>query len=247
MIKSVAFLSLSLAALVGCGGDSKPKISVDAPEPDAPDQAACTAIPMWGSAMPDTAIDLGFSYTVDAMNGANMTENVPGEQNEWSTASLLEDPDMVPMPDAFTFTLAEGPAPDYSVQDYPTPTAQAPLVINLSGPDGSQNTCSTCIQMLTDLTFNAQGQATAFKDLYHGKGGTITFTALSNVRVAGVLENIDFEHIMQNGTPTGDGCASKLTKITFDGPTTMAKLPDGRVGRRINFGALNMKRVPGIN
>lgn len=196
MIKSVA---LSLAALIGCG-ESKPTISVDAPT-DIDAQMQCST----PAALSGTQVGvLNFEYTMDA------NPDVAGDQEEWfPPAAILNDD---PKPDALYIDIIEDP--EATVQDF-----QAPLIVDLAGPDMDPNVCSVCLALLTDLTITDVG-IEEVGPIYAANGGTATFSALSSIRVTGKFENVTFRRINDDGTDANDGCTSSLDVVEFDSVPT---------------------------
>lgn len=229
MMKSATLLSLSLAALVGCGGDDpkKPPIMVmpDAPmndpTPDAPEQAACTA----PSAIPggDAGAMLPIEYTAD---GDMMTA---GNQEYWISGIALNE-DM--RPDALFIVLAEGPPPSYTHANFPSPTPQNPFVTDLSGADGDATKCSVCLNLVTDVN-TANMMELEYVHDYMPRQGTVTLTALSPQKVTGSITGVTYEHVnidYMAGTQTVDpsGCTATMGDLTFDTVPTMGKTADGR-------------------
>jgi hypothetical protein len=57
--------------------------------------------------------------------------------------------------------------------------------------------------------------------MYMATGGTVVLTQIGP-NLTGELQNVTFEHVtgctptVLQCTPTGDGCASSLTSMTFD-------------------------------
>lgn len=242
MNKSVAFVSLSLAALVGCGGDDpkKPVIVVDAPDNntvDAPDQqGGCTApatIPGGMGAIP-------FTYTKDDL------AMVQGDQESWlSFTGANQDP----MPDALFIGFFEGGGdPSYTFDNFPmNVSAQQPLVVQLDGPESDATKCSVCIGLFTDVN-TANMMELEYADDYMANAGTVTLTALSETKITGTIENVTMRHVdivypdpAQNipGSTTNNpsGCTSTLGNISFDSVPTaaMARTADGRLMRGVRL------------
>lgn len=241
MMKSVAFLSLSLAALVGCGGDDpkKPVIVVDAPNNntvDAPDQqGACTG----PSVIPGGMGALPFTYTKDAL--ADMGDPA-GDQESWDTfLGANEDP----KPDAFYIGFYEGPPPAYTTMDFPmNVSAQNPFTVTFDGPEGDATKCSVCIGMLTDIDQAAMDYA----DDYVAGSGMVTLTALSATKITGsitgvTLRHVDLDFMAGTQTDNASGCTTTLGDIMFDSVPEPAMAKNGQRGWRIKVQGIELPRI----
>ena len=208
MMKSVALLSLSLAALVGCGGDDPkkpPVVTVDAPPvtptPDAPPSATCT--------MAATVPAPTFADFEHAPNDP-MTPEADGA---WQAISPLNAD---AMPDGLLIQLYEGYGTDFAAA-----TPGTPVVVQLTGVQASYDTCAACIRGLTELTMDA------YADDYFAKSGTLTLTAASATKLTGTISNLVLTHVtideMTLATTAVGDCDSSVGDITFDLAPAMAK------------------------
>lgn len=216
MMKSVAFLSLSLAALVGCGGgESKkpPVVVVDAPPNntvDAPDQqGGCTAPATLG-----LVAQSGLSYEADS----NMMN--PGTPEAWTYFAAV---DATQVSDLLVVGLYEGPPPNYTTEDFPA----APFTIQLTGGEVVALECSTCVQMLTDVDLNTLGtENLVYADDYFATGGSVVVNTLTATNIEGMLQNVTLGHVdfAMDGTqtPNASGCSSTVN-MPFSGMVQMNK------------------------
>lgn len=208
MMKSVAFLSLSIAALVGCGGDDpkKPIVTVDAPgsnnpTPDAPPTATCTA-----------PASLGTIQQTAAGYGADTQTMVEGNQEGWQVVGALE---ATQTSDLVWIELFEGPPPNYTTANYPA----TPFTVQLTGGELDYGTCSTCITLTTDADLMTLGtEMFMYADDYMATGGSVTITTLTATEVTGTLNNVNFAHVDfgdAGQTPNASGCTTTVANLPF--------------------------------
>lgn len=216
MMKSVAFLSLSLAALVGCGGgESKkpPVVVVDAPPPpppvDAPPAVTCTmAATVTG---PAQAV---LQYSADA-NG-----DTAGTPEAWVMGGLVN---MDALSDALQLELYEG----FTQAEY-----TAPVTIQLTGDETNYATCGACVRGYGDIAADGMSYA----DDYFATAGTVTITTLSPTMMAGSISGLRLTHVMIDGmtfqsTPVNDGCDTTVGDFNFTAQVSMMKTASGTRAR----------------
>jgi hypothetical protein len=228
-MKIAPFVAVSALAACGGGGKSNDMVTViDAPmqQVDAPAQAACTAPASFSAAS-----NFLVQYNADTQMMAD------GNQEAWQTIGRL---DMDALTDLLWIELYEGPAPDYTMADFPA----TPFTIQLTGNELSYATCSTCVTLTTDTDLANSQQSLVYADDYMATAGSVTITTLTNTMIAGTLDNVSFQHVdfsMTGQTPNASGCTTTAASIPFTAMVQMMP-PQPNASGRIGYGA----RIQGL-
>ena len=224
-MKTSSCVVASLALVAACGGgDGKKKPVVDA----AP---MVDAIPPCSAPASFTqALELELFYNADSQM------MVTGNQELWRTIGTLESG--VPTQDWIWIELFEGPAPEYTTENFPA----APFTINLTGNELNYLTCSTCVTLTTDVNTTNTAEL-EYLDDYMATAGSVEITMLSPTMIAGTLTNINFAHVdisMAGTMPNASGCTSTLATLPFTAMVT--PMANGSLGAKVGLPALNARR-----
>lgn len=237
-MKTSSYLLAALVLATACsdGGKKMIKPPVDAPIiVDGP--PPCSA-PMSFTA----ASDLALFYNPDSQT------MVTGNQEVFRT---IGDINADPSPDWLWIELFEGPAPDYTTENFPA----TPFTINLTGNELDYLKCSTCITLTTDVNL-ANMNELEYLDDYMASSGSVTITTLTPPdmtttpptpgMIAGTLTDINFVDVdisMAGTVPTSSGCTSTLSTLSFSA-MTMASAVNGSVGARVSLGKGSFGKRP---
>lgn len=209
---SLAVASLSLSALVACGGDGKSKVDGSIHTIDTPGGTNCvgaTAQASYGSATPATA-DQSASRDADTNPGQIIY-----------SAKANQDP----MFDIFDIELFKGSG------TFTTGELTAKTVNLSDAAEAQYRTCGACFLIRTDIHSDGSGGSTSTDD-YMAKSGTLTITTLSPF--AGTITNAVLTHVTIaadfTSTPVGD-CEVTVDSLTFNTPVTTATQFTGGGGR----------------
>ncbi|MBA3501378.1 MAG: hypothetical protein M4D80_27385 [Myxococcota bacterium] len=224
-MKISSYLVASLLALTAaCGGGGK-KSPPDAPPPPPVDGPPPCSAP----ASFTTAMELELFYNPDSQN------MVTGNQELWRTIGTL---DTTMTQDWLWIELFEGPAPDYTTENFPA----APFTINLAGNELDYIKCSTCVTLTTDVNV-ANTAELEYLDDYMATAGSVMITTLTPTMIAGTLTNINFAHVdisMAGTVPNASGCSSTLASLPFTAMVT--PMANGKMGAKVGLPSLTAKR-----
>lgn len=88
-----------------------------------------------------------------------------------------------------------------------------PATITLAGAELDSATCGACVRAFGDVhddTWDGE---------YFATSGTLELTALTPVKVAGVLRDVTFVHVQEGSVttiPLNDGCVFTIAELAFD-------------------------------
>lgn len=221
---SCLLASLVLAAACGGGGGKKnPPVVDSAPMIDAP--PPCSA-----PASFTAALELELFYNADSQN------MVTGNQELWRTIGTLETG--ATTQDWLWIELFEGPAPDYTTENYPA----TPFTINLAGNELDYLKCSTCVTLTTDVN-TANAEELEYLHDYMATAGSVEITTLTPTMIAGTLTGINFAHVdisMTGTAPNASGCTSTLATLPFTAMVT--PMASGKLGAKVGLPSLTGRR-----
>jgi hypothetical protein len=218
----VASLLALTTACGGGGGKKNPPIVDSAPMVDTP--PPCSAPASFTAAM-----ELELFYNPDSQN------MVTGNQELWRTIGTL---DAEAAQDWIWIELFEGPAPDYTTENYPA----TPFTIALTGNELDYLKCSTCVTLTTDVNTANTTELEYLHD-YMATTGSVEITTLTPTMIAGTLTNINFAHvdISMAGTMTNvSGCTTTLATLPFTAMVT--PMANGKMGAKLGLPPLTAKR-----
>ena len=225
MTNSKCLLASLFLVAAACGGGGKKKVpivdaavTVDGPPP--------CSVPASFTA----AAELELFYNPDSQM------MVTGNQELWRTIGTLDA--AMPTQDWLWIEMFEGPAPDYTTENYPA----TPFTISLAGAELDYLKCSTCVTLTTDVNTTNTAEL-EYLDDYMATAGSVEITMLTPTMIAGTLTNINFAHVdisMAGTVPNASGCTTTLATLPFTAMVT--PMANGQLGAKVGLPALTGRR-----
>lgn len=208
-MKISSYLLIALATAACTGGGKKKIPVVDAPRMvDAAPQ--CALPPSF-----TMATDFGGGYQDDR------SATVTGNQEYWVVNGDL---DAEVIRDAIAIELYEGPAPNFTVENFPA----TPFTMQLTGNELNYFTCSMCISLFGNI--DTEAAEFTYLDDYMATAGSVTITTLTPTMIAGTIDNATFAQVdfdFDNNTQTvSDPACATTGPASIPFTATLEAIPD---------------------